>query len=47
MIMEDASVIALTVHGLTDDARLAAIGKIGLAAKHISALAAAAEALSA
>ena len=47
MIMEDASVIALTYPRCTGDTRQAAIAKIGLAAKQISALVAAAEAMAA
>ena len=46
MIMEDASVTALTMPRGTGDARQTAIREIGLAAKRISALAAAVEALS-
>jgi hypothetical protein len=46
MIMEDASVTALTVPRSTGDARRTAIGEIGLAAKRISALVAAVEVLS-
>lgn len=45
MIMEDASVIALTVAGMHETERKIAVAELGSATKQISALIAAAEAL--